>query len=313
VRSGKNTDQIRRVASGDEPFESNPNKEYVRSAFDEPIIREWFERIERPLKYLGLPAWQMLDIVAWQSMLGRFTGIERAEAQQHLMFLNANVEDLEHRLFALYGNFDQIFLKGRDHYGKSPDWPYDLVNLDYFGGFLYSDLNRPKAFRKMIENQAAYSRSFLLIVTQHLRDGDTIKEKDKFLADLGERLKGGVLDKKLHTQIDKIIAWYRDANLPDAARQSLYMNFALRDFGEAAQFKVRCRPGIVYLGTGGASMIHFVTDFVFEPNIAHRATSDQKLVEVINLGLCEASGGTIRTRTFQQPKLTLATAKRPSR
>jgi len=313
VRSEKSTDQSKRVAPGDEPFASNPNKEHIRRAFDEPIIREWFERAGRPLKYLGLPAWQMLDIVAWQCMLGRFTGIERAETQQHLMFLNSNVEDLEHRLFALCGNFDEILLKGRDLYGKSPDWPYDLVNLDYFGGFLYADLSRPKAFRKLIENQGAYSRSFLLIVTQHLRDGDTAKEKNKFLADLGERLKGGALDKKLHSQIEKIIAWYRDANLPDAARQSLYMNFTLREFGEAAQFKVRCRPGIVYQGTGGASMIHFVTDFIFEPNIAHRATSDQTLVEVINLGLREAASGSIHGRAFQQPKLAPGAPKRRSR
>lgn len=287
----------------DEPFYSNPNKEYIRNAFDQLLVEEWFRRVGRPLKYLGLPAWQMLDIVAWQQMLGRFTGIERAENQQHLMFLSANVKDLEHRLYALYGSFDDILLRGRDSYQKSPDWPYDLINLDYFGGFLYSDLSRPKAFRKLIANQAAYDRSFLLIVTQHLRDGDSLKEKDKFLSDLGERLKGAVLDRKLHSQIDRIIAWYRNADLPDAARQALYMNFFFREFGEPEHFKVTCRPGIVYAGTGGASMIHFVTDFVYEPNIAHRAASEQILPEVINLGFLEARAGKLRNKTFQQPKL----------
>jgi len=178
----------------DEPFNSNPNKEYIRSAVDAPVIEAWFRRLGRPLKYLGLPAWQMLDIVAWQRMLGRFTGIERAENQQYLMFLNANVKDLEHRLHGLYGSFDDILIRGRDTYQKSPDWPYDLINLDYFGGFLYSDLSRPKAFRKMVANQAAYEQSFILIVTQHLRDGDALKEKDKFLVDLGARLKGAALD-----------------------------------------------------------------------------------------------------------------------
>jgi hypothetical protein len=190
----------------DQPFSSNPNKEFIRSAFDQPIIEEWFNALGRPLKYLGLPAQQLLDIVAWQHLLGRFTGIERAENQQHLMFLNANVRDIEHRLYALYGSFDDILLRGRDLYQKSPEWPYDVVNLDYFGGFLYSDLSRPKAFRKVIANQAAYERSFLLIVTQHLRDGDSLKEKDRFLADLGDRLKGAVMDKKLHSQINRVVA-----------------------------------------------------------------------------------------------------------
>lgn len=302
--SAKSTRAPNRKAA-DRPFTSNPNKEYIRRAVDEPLIEQWFQKLGRPLKYLGLPAWQMLDIVAWQRMLGRFTGIERAENQQHFMFLNANVKDLEHRLYALYGSFDDILTRGRDLYNKAPDWPYDLVNLDYFGGFIYSDLSRPRAFRKMIENQAAYGQSFLLIVTQHLRDGDSLKEKDRFLADLGERLKGGVLDRKLHGQIDKIIKWYRDSDLPDAARQALYMNFFFREFGEPEHFKVFCRPGIVYAGTGSTSMIHFVTDFVFEPNIAHRSNSEQALIEVINLGLLQAQAETLQDKVFQQPTLRL--------
>jgi hypothetical protein len=284
----------------DEPFNSNPNKEYIRSAVDTPIIEALFRAVGRPLKYLGLPAWQMLDIVAWQRMLGRFTGIERAENQQHLMFLNANVKDLEHRLHALYGDFDDILIRGRDAYQKLPDWPYDVINLDYFGGFLYSDLSRPKAFRKAIANQGAYERSFVLIVTHSL------KEKDKFLSDLGARLKGAVLDAKLHAQIDKVVSWYRDADIPDSARQGLYMNFLCHEFGEFEHFKVRCRPGVVYAGTGNSSMIHFVTDFTYEPNIAHRATSDQSLVEVINLGLSEARGGKLLDKSFRQPKLAKA-------
>jgi hypothetical protein len=289
--------------TADQPFESSPNKEHVRRAFDQPIIEDWFQRAGRPLKYLGLPAQQMLDIVAWQHMLGRFTGIERKENQQHLMFLTANIKDIEHRLHALYGGFDDILLRGRDLYHKSLDWPYDLINLDYFGGFLYSGLSRPQAFRKVIANQGAYEQSFLLIVTQHLRDGDSLKEKDKFLADLGDRLKGAVLDKKLHSRIDKITAWYRDADVPDAARQGLYMNFFYREFGEPEHFKVKCRPGIVYAGTGNTCMIHFATDFIYQPGIAHRATSDQSLLQVINLGLLEARNGTFRETTFQQPKM----------
>lgn len=290
----------------DQPFNSNPNKEYIRGAVDTPVIEACFRSLGRPLKYLGLPAWQMLDIVAWQQMLGRFTGIERAENQQHLMFLNANVKDLEHRLHALYGDFDDILIRGRDAYQKSPDWPYDLINLDYFGGFLYSDLSRPKAFRKAIANQGAYEQNFVLIVTQHLRDGDSLKEKNKFLSDLGVRLKGAVLENKLHAQIDRVVAWYRDSDIPDAARQGLYMNFLCREFGEFEHFRVRCRPGVVYAGTGNSSMIHFVTDFVYEPKIAHRASSDQSLVEVINLGLLEARDGKLLDKSFPQPKLGVA-------
>ena len=284
-------------------FASNSNKDFLRRCYDLPIIEEWRAGAGRPLKYLGLPASQMLDIVEWQQTLERFTGIEREENQQHLMFLNANVRDLEHRLHALYGEFDDILLNGRDRYDKMPEWPYDLVNLDYYGGFIYSGLSRPKAFRKLIANQAAYERSFLLIVTQHLRDRDSLHEKDKFLSDLGTRLKGAVIDSKLHRHIDSVVAWYRDADMPDAARQNLYMNFYFRETGEPEFFKVKCRPGVVYSGTGNSSMIHFVTDFVYQPNIAHRAASDQSLIEVINLGLLAARDGNLQERSLRQPRI----------
>ena len=123
-------------------FESNPNKDFLRSNYDKPLIEQWYRSRGKPLKYLGLPAWKMLDIIEWQDFLEHFTTIEREEDQQHLMFLRANVKDLEHRLHALYGEFDDLLITGRDKYGKTPQWPYDVVNLDYFGGFIYPNLAR---------------------------------------------------------------------------------------------------------------------------------------------------------------------------
>lgn len=166
-------------------FETNPNKDFLRDNEDRALIERWYRSCGRRLKYLGLPAWEMLDIIAWQDYLDRFTTIEREENQQHLMFLRANVRDVEHRLHSLYGEFDKILIKGRDVYGNSPEWPYDVVNLDYFGGFIYPDLSRPKALKKLIENQGVYERSFLLIITQHLRDKDSLGRKPPFLKTYG--------------------------------------------------------------------------------------------------------------------------------
>lgn len=254
---------------------------------------------------MGLPAWQMLDIIEWQDYLDRFTTIEREENQQHLIFLRANVRDLEHRLYSLYGEFDEILLNGRDSYGHSPEWPYDLVNLDYFGGFIYPNLARPKALRKLIANQATYERSFLLIVTQHLRDKDSIGEKEVFLEDLRQWLTGGIYDRSVHKSIDKVVDWYKDAEIPDATRQTLYMNFFFRDSGEMEHFDVKCRPAIIYPGTGRAWMIHFVTDFRFKAGIGHRAASEQSLVEMINLGMLEVRDGTFVESRLKQPQLSI--------
>jgi len=249
----------------------------------------------------------MLDIIEWQDFLDRFTTIEREENQQHLMFLKANVRDVEHRLYSLYGEFDEILLRGRDSYGHCPEWPYDLVNLDYFGGFIYPNMSRPKAVRKLIGNQAAYERSFILIVTQHLRDKDSIGEKEKFLEDLRQWLKGGIHHRPMYKSIDKVVDWYRDAEIPDAARQALYMNFFFRDSGEMEHFDVKCRPAVIYPGTGGTCMIHFVTEFRYKAGTGHRVASEQSLVDMIDLGLLEVRDGRFVETRLKQPRLSIGT------
>src|SRR5262249_50916302 len=242
-------------------FQTNPNKDFLRSTYDREIIKNWSTKANRRLKYLGLPAWEMLDIIAWEPFLSRFTTIEREENQQHMMFLRANVKEVEHRLHSLYGEFDEIILTGRDEYGHSPDWPYDVVNLDYFGGFVYSNLSRPKAIRKTIFKQANYKSSFVLIITQHIRDGDKIGSKEAFLEDLRRSLTTLIANQEVQKSVNAALDWYADPTTPDAARQALYMNVCFRDFGELEQFDVVCRPAILYAGTGGTVMIHFVTEF----------------------------------------------------
>lgn len=272
-------------------FRTNPNKDFLRNEYDYSHVDRWYRKQGHRLKYLGLPASEMLDITAWELFLSRFTTIEREENQQHLMFLQANVCDVEHRLYSLYGEFDQILLSGRDRYGSLPDWPYDLFNLDYFGGLLYTDLARPRAIKKLISNQANFQQDFLLIITEDLRDRDIIGEKASFLTDLRRSLKGGTTDNQTRVKIDKLMDWYSDATTPDVFRQALYMNNFLRDAGEAEHFDVECRPAILYAGTTKARMVHFVTDFAFCKGIGHKAVSKQTLLQLINLGTREVRDG----------------------
>ena len=273
-------------------FRTNANKDYLRSVYDRRIIEAWGARVGHTLNYLGLPGPEMLDIVEWEPFLDRFSTIERRENEQHLLYLRANVKDLEHRLHSLYGEFDDILIKGRDEYGHAPKWPYDLVNLDFFGGFLYRDLSRPRSLAKLIENQDNHGRSFLLIISYHLRDGDFTGEKLAFLDDLSRKLSRDLKDSK---RVSEPMEWYRSGQTPDAARQTLYLNAFLHDHGEAHRFHVACRPAVVYSGTGGARMIHFVTEFQHQGR-AHRAVSPQSLVDVVDLGYVE-----LRDRKFVEP------------
>jgi len=282
-------------------FHTNPNKDFVRGEYDYAHVEHWYHLRGQRLNYLGLPAPEMLDIITWEKFLNRFTTIEREENQQHLMFLRANVRDVEHRLFSLYGEFDEILLKGRDQLGRRPEWPYDVVNLDYFGGFIYQDLSRPKAIKKLISNQVDFQRSFLMIITYHLRDGDIIGAKASFLDDLRRQLTSSTVDAKTRKAIDRAMDWYSDPNTPDSQRQTLLVNSFLRDTGEAEHFDVLCRPAVLYSGTGSASMIHFVTDFTFRARTAHKTSSKQSMFELVDLG----------TREVKDAKLIKSAAKAP--
>lgn len=290
-------------APRDAVFQTNPNKDFVRGEYDYAHVERWSRLQAQRLNYLGLPAPEMLDIIAWEKFLNRFTTIEREENQQHLMFLHANIRDVEHRLYSLYGEFDEILLTGHDQHGRRPQWPYDVVNLDYFGGFVYQDLSRPKAIQKLISNQADFKRSFLLIITQHLRDRDVAGAKASFLDDLRRLLKGAALEPATRDAIDRAMDWYLNPDNPDSLRQTLFMNFVLRETGENHQFDVLCRPALLYSGTGNASMIHFITDFTFRAGTAHKTSSKQSLFEMVDLGTRVVKEGKLIKSAVKTPRL----------
>src|SRR5258705_13244081 len=145
-------------------FRTNANKDYLRSVYDKKIVGEWSKALGSPLHYLGLPGPEMLDIVEWQQYVGRFTTIEREENEQHLIFLRANVHDIEHRLHSLYGDFDEILRTGRDTYSHSPQWPYELVNLDFYGGRIFHQISPPPAFHELTLNNDKIPRNLLFIL-----------------------------------------------------------------------------------------------------------------------------------------------------
>ena len=286
--------------AGDLSFYTNANKDYLRRSYDKPIIAGWSRKVGHKLHYLGLPGPEMLDIVEWQDSIDQFTTIERSENEQHLIFLRSHVRNVEHRLHSLYGEFDDILLNGRDVYKHAPRWPYDLVNLDFFGGFVYRGLARPRAIKKLISNQEGNDRSFLLVLTYHLRDGDFSREKLALLDELERRL---TRDFGHGQQIAEWAAWYKSDETRDAARQTLYVNSLLHEEGEAAHFAVRCRPAVVYTGTGGAQMIHFVAEFEHTTG-GHRAVSAQSAIDVANLGVEKLDEGELK-ELVAVPRLSL--------
>jgi hypothetical protein len=275
-------------------FKTNANKDYLRSSVDRGIVSAWRARRGTDLRYLGLPGPDMLDIIDWQEYLESFTTIERSENEQHRIFLKANVRDVEHRLHSLYGEFDSILVTGRDSYGQAPRWPYDIVNLDFYGGLLYSNLARPKALAKLVANQDTFGRGFVLFVTHDVRDMDAGGEKRAFLQDVRKLL---LRERCPSAAADKAVDWYLSEAAPDVARQALYLNMLLRDLGEANHFEVRLRPAVAYLGTGGTKMVHHAAEFDHQA-AAYRAVSEQSATEVFNLGYRELDSGKLLEPAF---------------
>lgn len=77
----------------------------------------------------------------------------------------------------------------------------------------------------------------------------------------------------------------------------------LHEEGEAAHFAVRCRPAVVYTGTGGAQMIHFVAEFEHTTG-GHRAVSTQSAIDVANLGVQKLDEGELK-ELVAVPRLSL--------
>lgn len=241
-------------------FVSTKNKDIIRSTYDKQIIQEFGSN----LTYFGLPGPEILDILEWRSCIKYVVAVERDETLAQLLLDNIFRAKIKLDGFQLlHGDVDDILTSGFDKYGTSIKFPFNLVNLDYYGGVIYTDLKgkskRAEAIRKLFERQRQGGKSFLLFFTFNSRNRDE-KEFEHTIDALEECLHG------MQIQATDLFEWYREKPGKYPYKIKIFVLHFICSLASAHQFEYHCYPPIVYIGEK-AKMLHFAFKLNWIPTI----------------------------------------------
>lgn len=285
-------------------YTSSENKERVRQEGTELIKKETLYK-KRKLSYLGMPSGEMRDILTWKDCIDKCTAVEVDSKQRGELVLNLMKSNLHDKVMILFGDVEDILIKGKDGHGNKLTFPYDVVFLDFFGTILYKGLKRIKAITALIEKQKGCR--FLFMLTFNLRDRNYCKNNvinifDKIQTDLS----GFYVDNNSTKDvISKIISWYKANATDEMYRQKLFVPYFIKTTAEERGFKVHAYTPIYYLGFNNSPMIHFIFKLIPEVESPTKAVSEQTIIDIINLRIKEAAKGRVFLRKAQAPILNI--------
>lgn len=278
------------------------NKQKVRE-MNLRLIKRYFKDRKGNLRYLGLPATTMTDVLQWQSYFNNITAVERGRPgeeyrYQHDLILTAMQHGLGGRLKLLRGDMDEILLAGKDGYGNPIRYPFDVVSLDYSGGIVYKNDNggakRPDSIGNLVEGQAKKNQSFLLFVSCNLDNED--RGEIKVIFDDIERELG-----KLGLNARSTIKAYFNHNLEES-RLKVFVPYLIGNLS-ARWYKCEHFKPIYYEGNRGARMMNFSTWLKRTRGYVAGRLSRQTLVYILNLSAFHCVDGELQETDFDVPRL----------
>jgi hypothetical protein len=287
---------------GNDPF--TVNKQKIRELNLRLIERQFHSR-KGELKYFGLPAASMKDILLWQDYFMRFTVVERGRPGeeyrlQHNLELTAMRYGLTNRVYLLRGDLDDILLRGQDNYGNLVDYPFDVVTLDYSGGLIYKDLEgksiRTDSIAELIRRQATLDQSFLLLISCNT-DNEDRGEIRRVFNDILTSLA------KLKIDATPTIQAFLNHSL-EQARLSIYVPYLIRNLSWA---NYQCKPykPVFYLGNRNTQMMNF--SFWLKRTTGTVAGSSERrtLLDLLDLKTFECVEGDLTETDFGIPRVSL--------
>lgn len=284
-------------------YHSTINKDRVRQEDTKLVSRE-FKNKGRKLIYLGLPSGEMKDIIEWKEYLSKYTAIERDENQRNAILLTALKENIQDNLTLIFGELDEILLRGKDKFNNELKFPYDVVFLDYFGGIIYREFRRINAIKSLIEKQKFLS--FILLMTFNLEESEYAKKQR---IDVLNKIKTELysfypFNEKIKNVIKDVIEWYNFESTPEFYRQKIFVPFLIKTNSEMLGFRLHCYPPIFYRGFRKNPMIHF--QFKLTPGGVSptKEVSQQTVIDIINMNIKQAESGRINVMKTQGPRIT---------
>ena len=283
-------------------YSTTNNKERVRIE-DTELIKKEFTKKKRKLSYLGMPSEEILDILAWKDFFERCSAVEIDAHIRNQLWLNIIKAGLDGKVSILFGDIEDILIKGKDGFKNQLQFPYDVVFLDCFGSILYPELKRIKAITTLIEKQRG--NQFLLLLTFNIRERNYCSHSiDEFLRKLELELSAYYLhDEKVKTKICKVIDWYKSDNTEEMYRYKLFTPYLIKTMAEERGFNVHVYPPIFYSGFNESPMIHFAFKLMPGEESPTKEVSKQTVFDIINLNIKEASKGRVFVIKKQAPTL----------
>lgn len=298
-------------------YENTINKSAIRQVWNRPILENWSRRLASPLTYFGLPGPRVHDFIDWHDLLDRRrTAIEspgrtkkekeRAAATIGVMNFNVGRLHVDSGFQLLRADVEDVILNGHDLDGSLPQmndgrtadamrFGYDLWNLDFDGGFGYTDKHgtgkRVEAFRRLFAREEGHG--FLLLLTINVRDT------------LGEAIENYLQGMRSRTDdrtLTDIVDWYISRGDGERAQKlKVVVPCFLQHAAEARGFKIDCKPPVAYEGHEKARMIHFAFELEWCPG-ALRGFSSQSEWDIMRLPLVRCNGGDLRLALDQYPQ-----------
>jgi hypothetical protein len=290
------------VPDRDADFEGTIEKSTLRRCWDLALLTQAHKNKQRLLSYLGLPGPAILDILAWRSVLGTVTGVERLRPhgadrlsdlerhrRMHKNIMVAGIEGFQ----LLRGEIEDVICESVDIDGTTPKlndggrphdlrFQYDVINLDFYGGVAYrskhGEHKRVRAIKKLFERQQG--TDFALFLTINVRD-EVGPELTRYLKESSERV-----DSETRT----VLRWYatRTGGERDYKLKAVLPLFVQHE-AESRLFTCQSFPVVSYVGNGDAHMVHFA--FTLESQKGNfQAFSQQKIRDLLRLPMVRVVG-----------------------
>jgi hypothetical protein len=286
------------MPAADADFEGGPQKTYLRTNWDLPIIRSFRAEAGRPLRYFGMPGPAIEDVRQWETELEHVTAVEllrpgtqaEEEDRERLRRLNNSLLQQGLDFQILRGWVEDVLINGHDIDQQPPQhrdisdpaimrFRYDVVNLDFCGGAGYgrpSAAGKPKRIRALQELfRRQQGMRFVLLLTLNVRDR----------IDDALTLYLRAMRRRVAPPLRSALDWY--ANCGDGMKKyrlKAAIPAFLQHHAESECFDVECFPPIAYSGTANATMVHFVVRCTPTSAQLH-SVSKQDLADLIRLPL----------------------------
>lgn len=284
-----------------DPFSANKQK--VRE-MDLLLLKRYFRKRKGELRYLGLPATTLVDLLLWKEYFAHFSAVERGNPGEeyryhHDLVLTAMQTGLDDKLELFRGDIDDVLLQGEDNFGNVLRYPYDVVSLDYSGGLVYKDeqgiAKRPTSIQHLVREQAGIDQSFLLLLSCNLDNQDR-GEITTVLDNVGRELG------KLGLNVAAAVERYNQCEMEEA-RLKVYVCYLVGRLGTPWYQCEHCKP-IFYEGNRGTRMMHFGT-WLKRTDLAAGEPNRQTLVDILNLPVFQCVSGDLQEYDFGIPVVTV--------